>query len=293
MAAAAAPAQHSSGGRAEPPAPQDARALHEAAAPRETSAPQEPDDSQEEETNDARFNPAQPDFTLVGLPTTLVVPRHKSAFRVTHRFTRPLGSGDFGELVSDFFGFDTGAQIGLEFRFGLVQGTQVGIHRTSDKTIEFFGLHEVVRQRDARGFGLAALASVEGGDNFQEQHAPALGAVLSHEFGSSGAVYLEPVVVWSTNLQPDGEPDYTALIGLGGRWRIRPTVYAVAELAPRLAGYDPDVFHISIGVEKRAGGHSFQLNVSNTIATTPAQIARGGLTNDDWFIGFNISRKFF
>jgi hypothetical protein len=80
-----------------------------------------------------------PDFTIVNLPTTLRVPRFKSAFRVTHRFGRPLGAGDFGDLASDFFGLDSGAQIGLEYRFGLIRGGQVGIHRTSNKTIELFG----------------------------------------------------------------------------------------------------------------------------------------------------------
>ena len=29
------------------------------------------------------------------------------------------------------------------------------------------------------------------------------------------------------------------------------------------------------------------------IGTTPAQIARGGFDNEDWYIGFSISRKFF
>ena len=47
-------------------------------------------------------NASQPDFTLIGLPTTLRVPRFSSAFRVTHRFLRPLGSGDFGDLGPEF-----------------------------------------------------------------------------------------------------------------------------------------------------------------------------------------------
>ena len=33
----------------------------------------------------------------------------QSAFRVTHRFTRPLGQGDFGNLAEDLFGLDSGA----------------------------------------------------------------------------------------------------------------------------------------------------------------------------------------
>src|SRR5688500_8943732 len=75
---------------------------------------------------DRRLDPLQPDFNLAALPTTLRMPKHKTAFRVTHRFTRSLGSGDLSDLFSDFFGFDSGAQIGLEFRFGLVPGTQIG-----------------------------------------------------------------------------------------------------------------------------------------------------------------------
>src|SRR6185295_14399343 len=76
---------------------------------------------------DRNINFNQPDFTIITLPTTVRLPRHKSAFRVTHRFGRPLGAGDFGDLASDFFGLDSGAQIGLEYRFGLMRGTQFGI----------------------------------------------------------------------------------------------------------------------------------------------------------------------
>ena len=63
------------------------------------------------------------------------MPRFASSFRVTHRFTRPLSQGDFGDLLSDGFGIDNGAQIGLEYRFGIMSGTQIGFHRTSDRTI--------------------------------------------------------------------------------------------------------------------------------------------------------------
>lgn len=88
--------------------------------------------------DDLRINPAEPDFTLVSLPTALRVPRFKSAFRVTHRFTQPLNA-KFGDVAGNLFGLDSGAQIGLEYRFGIVQNGEVGIHRTSDRTIEFFG----------------------------------------------------------------------------------------------------------------------------------------------------------
>ena len=87
--------------------------------------------------DDTTINPAEPDFTLISLPTSLRLPKFKSAFRVTHRFARPL-SVDFGSLAADLFGLDSGAQIGLEYRFGIVPNGEIGIHRTSDRTIEFF-----------------------------------------------------------------------------------------------------------------------------------------------------------
>ena len=273
-----------------------------APAPMQANAPAAvPADQQQ--PYDARVNPAQPDFTIVGLPTTLPVPRGKSAFRVTHRFQRPLGSGDFGDLLNDFFGFDAGAQIGLEFRLGVLRGTQAGIHRTNDKTIEFFVQQDVLRQGEGRAFGLAAFGAIEGINNFRDEYAPTLGAVLSREFGRSLAVYVAPLWIGNTNPIPDDhvdeddvphdDSDYTVLVGVGARWRMRPTVYLVAEISPRAAGYDPGVSQASIGIEKRVGGHAFQLNVSNAFGTTPAQIARGGSSNDNWYIGFNISRKFF
>src|SRR5688572_5523685 len=107
-------------------------------------------------------NPTQPDFTIVNLPTTLRVPRFKSAFRVTHRFTRPLGQGDFGDLAEDLFGIDSGAAIGLEYRFGLMRKLQVGIHRTNDRTIQFFTEYNLWQQRDGRPVGVNAIAFIDG-----------------------------------------------------------------------------------------------------------------------------------
>jgi hypothetical protein len=125
---------------------------------------------------DLDVNFAQPDFTLVALPTTLRLPKFKSAFRVTHRFTRPLGDGSFGDLAGDLFGLDTGAQIGLEYRFGLMKGTQVGIYRTSDRTIEFFTQHEVVAEGSWLPVTISALATIDGTNNFRGQLLPRSGS---------------------------------------------------------------------------------------------------------------------
>jgi len=238
-------------------------------------------------------NASQPDFTIVNLPTTLRLPRMKSAFRVTHRFLRPLGQDDFGSLAEDLFGLDNGAIIGLEYRFGLMSGLQGGILRTSDRTIEFFGQYNVLNQRSGDAVGLGVLASVDGTNNFRDIYSPAIGMAISRELGDHGAVYVEPVWVSNSNLNDlPGEDNSTFLVGLGARLRIRPTVYLTGEFSPR-AGYSPGAHQGSFAIEKRAGGHVFQLNFSNGFGNTMGQLARGGTASDDWYLGFNISRKFF
>jgi hypothetical protein len=254
-----------------------------------------PASAQVEDDPDLDISLSQPDFTVVTLPTTLRLPRFKSAFRVTHRFGRPLGAGDLGDLVGDLFGLDSGAQIGLEYRFGVMRGLQAGIHRTSDKTIEFFSQYNVLQQSGSAPVGLGVHASIDGTNNFRDSYSPALGLVISRNLGSRGAVYVEPIWVNNTNPSPSelADENDTVIIGLGARIRVRPTVYLAGEIIPRVAGYDPGVSHGTFAVEKRAGGHSFQLNVSNGFGTTMSQIARGGFNNDDWYFGFSISRKFF
>jgi len=248
-----------------------------------------------EDDPDLDIDPLQPDFTLITLPTTLRMPRMKSSFRVTHRFLRSLGQGDFGSLVEDFFGIDSGAAIGLEYRFGLMRGTYVGIRRTNNRTIEFQAEHNLMSQRNSRPVGLSAFASIDGTNNFRDSYTPALGVAISRTLGAAGTVYVDPMWVNNTNPLPSqlADDNNTFLVGLGTRLRIRPSVYLVGEIIPRVAGFDPGVNHASFGIEKLLGGHVFQLNFSNGFGTTMGQIARGETSNDDWDLGFNISRKFY
>ena len=251
---------------------------------------------------DEEVDPLEPDFTVVNLPTTLRLPRHGAAFRLTHRFTRPLGEGSFGDLVKSFFSFDSAAQVGLELRFGLFAGTQLGVYRTNDRAIDFFVKQDVLRQ-NGHPVGISILGAVEGQDNFSEEYSPGVAVVVSRKLGQRAAVYAEPA--WVGNTARPGEPadhDSTVFVGLGARVRLGSSAYLVGELAPRLAGFkgtnparasERAANHLSFGIEKRVGGHSFQLNFSNYFATTLATIARGAASGDDWHIGFNLSRKFF
>ena len=257
----------------------------------QTSQPPQP--APRERDPDQNLDALQPDFTISALPTNLRLPRFKGAFRVTHRFGRPLNSGSFGDLVEDFFSLDSGAQIGLEYRFGLMRGLQGGIYRTNDRTIEFFAERDLMQQSASRPIGLSAFAAMDGTNNFRDSYSPALGAIVSRKVGRLAALYVEPIWVNNSNSLPSEIVDSndSFLLGIGGRVRVRRTVYVIAEGAPRIAGFDPGRAHMTAGIEKLVGGHVFQLNVSNGVGTTIGQVARGG-SRTDWHLGFNITRKF-
>ena len=104
-------------------------------------------------------------------------------------------------------------------------------------------------------------------------------------------VYATPVWVHNTAAILNIDRD-TFFVGIGGRVRVSSTVYVVGEVAPRAGGYSPDKPAYGFAIEKRAGGHLFQLNFNNGQGTTFGQLARGGFS-DSLYLGFNLARKFF
>jgi hypothetical protein len=248
--------------------------------------------------DDAVLKPAEPDYTLIALPTSLRLPRLKSAFRLTHRFVRPVNCNDSqrcpDSLLADLFGLDNGALVGLEYRIGLMNNLEVGIHRArSEKTIDLFGQYGLTRQSDDMPLEMALRVSVEGTNNFRDTYSPTVALIATRLVGERAALYVEPLWVGNTNLASDEGDDSTFMLGIGTRLRVRPTVYLVGEFLPRLSGFKPGTHQGSFGIEKRAGGHVFQLNFSNAFATTLGQAARGAENSHDWYMGFNLSRKFF
>ena len=242
-----------------------------------------------------QVDPVEPEFTLGALPTSLRMPAGKFGFRMTHRFARPIASGDAGDFFADLFGFDSAARIGLEVRYGVRPGTQMTFHRTNDRSIQLFGQQRLLTASGA-DLSIDGMAAVEGGNNFSEAFSGSVGAVISRRLGGRAVVYLQPVGVFNANPDADanGQSDHTMLMGIGTRVRLGSSrVYLVAEAAPQVAGYNLGVDHVSLGIEKRAGGHMFQFTVANSLGTTLRQIARGGVTSGDWYVGFNLTRRFF
>lgn len=236
---------------------------------------------------------------VISLPTTQSMRRFGQHFRITHRFARELGRGDFGDLASDLFALDEGAVIGLDYRFAPTSNIQVAAYRTMQlKTVQFSGRWDALRQGDQMPVAISALVSVEGTENFREDHAPALGVVVSRTYGHRLALYASPTFVWNsvtpmlgTDVPLASEDDNTAYVGLGSRIGLPKTTYIALEYSPRLTGFAPGRGTWGVAIEKHTRGHLFQLNFTNSFGTTYGQLARGG-ERSNVYLGFNIARKF-
>jgi len=260
--------------------------------------------------------PAEVELNIINLQTTKSLSRHGSYFRLTHRFARDMRRGDFGQLAEDLFALDNGAIIGLEYRFGITSDLQAGIYRSVlSRTIQMFGRYDRWRQNEQMPVSISLIGSVEGLDNFTEHYQPAIAAAISRAaFGGSLVLYTVPMYVAHTAAADfveghdehsddvGGEPvvpvvdehdghDDTFMLGLGGRLRLRPSVFVAAEVSPRLAGYDPLRATWGFALEKKTEGHTMQINFTNSWGTTFGQLARVG-SEHDIYLGFNITRRF-
>ena len=249
------------------------------------STPPPPPDTED------RPHPSEPDFKVISLPTTLQMPALKLTFAMTHRFNGNLRNGSFGDQLEGLFGLDSGASIGLELRFAPIRRVQVAVFRTNiDRVIQFTGKFDLFRQRGGMPVAVSPVLSIEGALNFRERYTPAIGATVSRMLHERVAVYAVPM--WAHDTVHVGAERDTTFIGLGGRLQIRPRTFIVVEATPRLGGYTPGETMFGFAIEKRVGGHVFQLNFCNSQATTLGGVARGGLPKA-LFLGFNLTRKFY
>jgi hypothetical protein len=267
---------------AQPPAP-----TTPAAEPATTAQAAAEDDDDHE-----RLRPLEPDFRLVNVPTTLPMPLYKGNFHLTHRFNQNLRSASFTDQLSNLFGLDQGATIQFEYRVGILKHVQAIASRTNvDRTVQFSGKFDVLHQSASSPVGFSAIASIEGGNNFQTRYTPAIGGVVSRTLGSVAAVYVAPL--WVHNTAPGTGIDRdTSYVGIGTRIKITPTVSFAIEGSPRLSGFKPGDPEFAFAIEKRVGGHFFSLTFANGSATTYGQLARGG-NPEALYFGFNLARKFF
>jgi hypothetical protein len=144
--------------------------------------------------DDAAIDLAQPDFTVVNLPTTMRLPLHAGAFHLTHRFDGNLEQGTFDQQASNLFGLDDGATISFEYRYAVAPHLEVVASRTSfGKTIELYrcppGLGQPGVDAGPVGQGELALSRVRRAGECAANMAEELR--LEQGFGNGRTVHLD------------------------------------------------------------------------------------------------------
>src|SRR5262245_51334288 len=156
--------------------------------------------SESDAHDDAVLTPAEPDYRVINLPTTLRLPRYKSSFELTHRFNGNLRN-DFSDQAAGLFGIDNGAQIGFEYRFAPLRHLEAIAYRTNfDRTIQLYAKYDAIHQNGRTPVSVSGLLSIEGGDNFSKRYSPSVGATISRQIHDHVALYAVPM--WVHNVTP-------------------------------------------------------------------------------------------
>jgi len=172
-----------------------------------SDATAQPPASSSDDDDHAKLRPLEPDFVTINLPTTLPLPARGMSFHLTHRFNEDLRNDSFETQLSNVFGLDNGANIGLEFRYGVTKHLEAIVQRTSiGRTIQFSGKYDGWHQSASMPVGISAIVSIEGDNNFHNtdggsraNFAPALGGVISRTLGDRLALYATPMWVHNTS----------------------------------------------------------------------------------------------
>jgi len=229
---------------------------------------------------------------LVNLPTTSTPAKGDLLLRIHHRFSDPVESG-FDNLL----GLDSFANILLGLGYGVTDNLTVSIGRARVyKEFELSADWLIAEQ--GRTAGLPFSAAVHGGVSLVtegDDEAKFFASLsLSRQLTRRLSVLVVPSFVTNAN-HFALDPESTFSLGLGARYMIFEEFSVIAEWVPVLAGYDEIESGWGLGIEKRIGGHVFQVFVNNALGLTPAQYLPGGdlrIGDFDFRIGFNIFRTF-
>lgn len=230
---------------------------------------------------------------LISLPTTTTPDKGDVLVRISHRFLGPVDRG-----FDDLFGLDDGANILFSLGYGITDHLTVSIGRARlYKEFEFSADWLIAEQGlTARlPFSAALHAGVDLATASSPDETKLFASLsLSRQLTKRLSILAVPAFVTNAN-HLDLDPESTFSLGLGARYMIFEDFSVTAEWVPVLAGYKDVESGWGLGIEKKIGGHVFQVFVTNAFGLTAAQALPGGdllLGDFDFRIGFNIFRTF-
>ena len=245
----------------------------------------------------------KPDFwgtRLINLPTTRSIGKGDVLFRISHRYFPAVKDG-----YDTFFGLDGPAAILLSLGYGLTDNFSFTLARSNRfKEIELSIKWTFLEQGKIQNLPFSAALNFGGSLVTQSQPGKKiwrsenvrmnLQLSLSHKLNDSLSFLLVPSYSSNAN-QWEVSSEGTFALGTGVRFSFTNDLSLLLEWMPVLSGYKANSSGWGLGLEKKIGGHVFQVFVLNTPGLTSPQYLPGGdfcLKNSEFRLGFNIFRWF-
>lgn len=244
-----------------------------------------------------KFNkPAFWGTRLVNLPTTQSLGKGQIQFRISHKFFPAIKNG-----LDEFFGLDGPAAMLLGLGYGITDNLSVMLSRSNRfKDVELALKWVFARQGGPSSFPFFAAFNLSGSTITQaqagdiEKSKANIQLLLSRQISTRFSLLLVPS--YSSNANHwDESPEGTFSVGTGMRYMVFDDFSVIVEWIPVLSGYKANSSGWGIGIEKKIGGHVFQVFLLNTIGITSSQYLPGGdfkLRDTEFRLGFNIFRLF-
>ncbi|NIM91343.1 MAG: hypothetical protein GTO17_10400 [Candidatus Aminicenantes bacterium] len=237
---------------------------------------------------------------LINLPTPQNIDKGEILFRISHRYFPDVGSG-----YDAFYGLDGPAVILLSLGYGISEKVMMTLGRSKlFQEVELSLKWIVLEQGKNANFPFSAALTAGGSwvtqsqpgrDVFQPENLKFnLQLSLSYQINDRLSFLLVPAYSSNTN-HWESPSEGTLALGIGGRYMIFNDYSIIWEWLPVIDGYKDNSAGWGLGIEKKIGGHVFQVFILNSVGLTSDQFIPGGelrLKDGDFRIGFNIFRKF-
>ena len=225
-------------------------------------------------------------------------------FVIAHRF------GTLNSGIYELWGLDN-AQMRMALDYGITDGLALGVARnTYQKTLEVNVKARLLRQRtgpkafpiSVTWYSVAMANGLRGSADaqpypFSRRLSYVHQAVMARKMNGKLSLALVPSFVHRNFVEESGDAHDLFLMGIGGRYKLRPRLSLNGEYHHFLTSTFGDAFSpsLSLGVDIETGGHVFQLHVTNargmferSFLAEPA----GSWVTGDLYFGFNLSRVF-
>ena len=231
-----------------------------------------------------------------------MVAKDEFTFIVSHRF------GTIENGINTFFGLDD-AVTRLNFVFGISDGLNIGVSRSSFQKIYESSLkYRILRQEKNGfpftivGFNAILINTALDKDNlpkleFKHRLGYTAQLLISRKINTSFSLELAPTFFHDNYVLIDEQNNSQFALGFGGRYKLGKRWSINADYGWHLNRADNSPFKnpLSIGFDLETGGHVFQMHFTNAQPmNTNGFLGQG---SGDWsdgniYFGFNLSRVF-